>query len=181
MNFWKICLKLSGWKTEITVPYRDKAIICVVPHTSNWDFIIGLIAYRAIGRKACFLMKEFWFFFPLNYILKSLGGIPVRRDTRNSMTLTIADDFKSCTRLNLAITPEGTRKPVDQWKTGFLRIAYNANVIIQLGLIDYLEKKVVITTEYEPTGYIETDLLNIKTYYSQFGKVARHPQNFKSI
>ena len=178
MDFWKTCLKIFGWSTEITVPYREKAVICVAPHTSNWDFIIGLTAYRSLGRKASFLMKDFWFFFPLKYLLYRLGGIPVKRDSNNSMTQTLAQDFKTRKQLNLAVTPEGTRKAVEYWKTGFLRIAYNANVIVQLGVIDYTKKKVIISREYVPTGDFDQDLKNIRLYYSQFKTAARYPNKF---
>lgn len=176
---WKLLLKLTGWKTEITVPYRDKCIICVAPHTSNFDFLIGLISYRAIGRKAGFLMKDFWFFFPLKYILKSLGGIPVKKSSKgNSLTKQIIEDFNKKTQLNLAITPEGTRKAVTTWKTGFLYIANGANVIIQLGIINFKDKKIIIKEEYSPTGDIETDLKNIKNYYSRLKPVAKYPDKF---
>ena len=178
MNLWKTCFKLIGWSQEITVPYRKKAVICVAPHTSNWDFPIGLLAYRSLGRKANFLMKDFWFFFPLKYLLKSLGGIPVNRKSASSLTSVIAEDFKKSDYLNLAVTPEGTRKGVEHWKTGFLRIAYNAEVIVQLGVIDYKNKKVIIKEEYNPTGDFDYDLAKIRQYYSQFKNAARYPNNF---
>ena len=178
MGFWKFCFRLSGWSQNISVPYRDKAVICVAPHTSNFDFLIGLLAYRSIGRKANFLMKDFWFFFPLNFILKALGGIPVKRESNNALTSSLADDFSKVGRLNLAVTPEGTRKAVEKWKTGFLRIAYKANVIIQLGVIDYSSKSVIIQEEYMPTGDFETDLKNIRSYYSNYQSAAKYPDKF---
>ena len=178
MNLWKFCFKLSGWSQEITVPERKKVVICVAPHTSNWDFIVGLFAYRSIGRKANFLMKDFWFFFPLKYILKKLGGIPVNRKSKSSLTSMIADDFERLPYLNLAITPEGTRKPVDQWKTGFLQIAYKANVPLQLGVIDYKNKKVIIEKEYFPTGVLNQDMAFIRNYYSDFKFAAKDPNKF---
>ena len=79
MSLCKALLRLSGWKVDVTVPDYPKCIICVAPHTSNWDFVLCELAYSSIGRKAGFLMKESWFFFPLGYIFKALGGIPVSR------------------------------------------------------------------------------------------------------
>lgn len=178
INIWKICFKIIGWREEITVPYRNKAVICVAPHTSNYDFIIGLIAYRAMGRKARFLMKKFWFFFPLKYFLKGLGGIPVNRSSGGSLTTILAEDLKKYNHINLAVTPEGTRKAVDEWRTGFLRIAYNANVWIQLGVIDYENKKVLIKDEYFPTGNFDRDLTEIRKYYSQYARAAKYPEKF---
>lgn len=179
MNIWLSILKLFRWKTEITVPDRDKAIICVAPHTSNWDFIIGLIAYKSIGRKAGFLMKDFWFFFPLKYLLTALGGVPVKRDSNSSLTNTLVQDFKHRSKLVLAITPEGSRKAVDHWKTGFLRIAYQAQIPVQLGVIDYNKKRVIIKEEFFPSSDIEADLKTVRHYYSQCKLAAKYPEKFK--
>ena len=178
MNIWRLLLKVSGWSVDITVPYRDKAVICVAPHTSNWDFIIGLLAYRSIGRKANFLMKKFWFFFPLKYLMKALGGIPVDTKSSQSLTSKIIDDFRKLDHINLAVTPEGSRSAVEKWRTGFLTIAYNANVLIQLGIIDFKNKKVIIKKEFTPTGDFQNDLKEIRKYYSHYKEAALYPQKF---
>ena len=177
--FWKSLLKLSGWTADISVEKRDKVVICVAPHTSNWDFIIGLIAYRSVGRKANFLMKEFWFFFPLKYLLTKVGGIPVsRKKTGESLTEKIILKFQNSTYLNLAVTPEGTRKAVDKWKTGFLYISIGSGVPVQLGIIDYKNKKVIIRNEYYPTADIDSDMKYIKNFYSAYKDAARYPDKF---
>lgn len=179
MNVWGFLLKCSGWSVDITVPYLDKTVICVAPHTSNWDFIIGLLAYRSLGRKASFLMKKFWFFFPLKYLLEALGGIPVNTNSSQSLTSRIIEDFNRSAHLNLAVTPEGSRSAVDKWRTGFLTIAYNAHIPIQLGVIDFKNKKVIIKQEYIPTGDYEKDLAAIRHYYSAFKYAALYPEKFK--
>ena len=179
MNGWGFLLKCFGWKTDITVAYRDKVVICVAPHTSNWDFIIGLLAYRSLGRKASFLMKKFWFFFPLKYLLKGLGGIPVDTDKSKSLTSVIVNDFRILDKLNLAVTPEGSRSGVEKWRTGFLTIAYQAHVPIQLGVIDFKNKIVLIKKEYDPIGNYDQDLKEIKKYYSHFKYAALYPEKFK--
>ena len=79
---------MAGWTVDITVPDYPKSIICVAPHTSNWDFILGKLAYASVGRKAGFLMKESWFFWPLGPIFKSIGGVPV---VRRNKTRSIVD------------------------------------------------------------------------------------------
>ena len=178
MNIWGVLLKCFSWKVDITVPYRDKAVICVAPHTSNWDFIVGLLAYRSMGRKASFLMKKFWFFFPLKYLMKALGGIPVDTSSSQSLTSIIINDFKKRKELNLAVTPEGSRSAVLNWRTGFLTIAYNSHVPIQLGVIDFKEKKVIIHKEYIPTGDNHRDLQEIRQYYAAFKEAARFPNKF---
>lgn len=180
MNVWGKALHLFHWSVEITAPRREKCVICVAPHTSNWDFILGLAAYKSLGREANFLMKEFWFFFPLKYLLKALGGIPVpsRKHRKGSLTETIIHKFQTSSYVNLAVTPEGTRSARSEWHTGFLHIAYGACVPIQLGVIDYGSKRIMIKEEYEPTGDVDTDMAYIKDYYRQFPHAARYPDKF---
>lgn len=180
MNIWGRYLKWKGWKVEITAPRRDKCVICVAPHTSNWDFLYGIAAYKSLGRNANFLMKKFWFFFPLKYLLKRLGGIPVEKKKKAGMSLTdqIIRDFSRRDYMNLAVTPEGTRSRVDKWRTGFLYIAVGAKVPLQLGVIDYSDKHILIEKEFIPSGDIEEDMRAIKEYYSQFPNAAKYPDLF---
>lgn len=180
MNIWKSALRLFGWKVRITAPRRDKCVICVAPHTSNWDFVIGLAAYRSLGRDANFLMKKFWFFWPLKYLLVHFGGIPVESRSKSGVSLTdsIIADFKTRDYLNLAVTPEGTRSRTSSWRTGFLYIALGAGVPIQLGVIDFAGKEVMIADEYVPTGDIERDMAYVKNYYAGHAAAARYPDKF---
>lgn len=177
MNLSSLILKAFGWTVDITVPDYPKCIICVAPHTSNWDFVIGKLAYASVGRKAGFLMKESWFFWPLGPIFRSIGGIPVPRRKKNySLVETLVEKFRTSDRLVLAVTPEGTRSRTSKWHTGFLQIALQANVTIALGAIDFKTKEVTITRTFKPTGDIEGDMADIKKYYRQF--TGCHPQNF---
>lgn len=179
MNMWGRILSWFGWKVEISAPRRDKCVICVAPHTSNWDFLLGLAAYKSLGREANFLMKEFWFFFPFNLILNKLGGIPVpRKSTGGALVSHLIDDFKTRSYINLAVTPEGTRSKRKDWRTGFLRIAYGASVPIQLGVIDYSTKKILIEKEIFPTGNLDADMLTVKNYYTQFQLAGKYPDKF---
>lgn len=177
MNIPSKILKWIGWTVDFTVPDYPKAIICVAPHTSNWDFILGELAIRSVGRHAGFLMKSSWFFPPLGYFFKAIGGIPVNRGKKNgSLVETLVEKFKSAERLVVAITPEGTRKKVTNWHTGFLRIAYEANVPIVLGAIDARTKKIEVKETFIPSGDIQNDLLSIKRFYR--GMVGIKPNNF---
>lgn len=177
MNLSGIILKILGWRVDITVPDYDKAIICVAPHTSNLDFIIGKLAYASVGRKAGFLMKESWFFFPLGIFFRKIGGIPVHRSPGTpSLVDALVKKFKTSDHLVLAITPEGTRKRVVNWHSGFLRIAYAANVPVLLGAIDFATKRVLIKDIAELTGDIDQDMGLIKTYYKPFS--GKHPEKF---
>ncbi|MDE6085973.1 MAG: 1-acyl-sn-glycerol-3-phosphate acyltransferase [Muribaculaceae bacterium] len=177
MNISSILLKLAGWRLHITTPDFPRSIICVAPHTSNWDFIIGKLAYSAVNRKAGFLMKSSWFFFPLGYIFKAIGGIPVYRKVKHgSLVEQLIAKFRGSERLNIAITPEGTRKKTTHWHTGFLRIAYEANVPIQLGVLDYKTKTVDISEVFISTGDTERDLKLIKKFYTPYE--GKYPDKF---
>lgn len=178
MNLASRILNAFGWKVSITVPDCPKSIICVAPHTSNWDFLWGKLAYASIGRKAGFLMKEFWFFWPLKYLLRAMGGIPVPRRRGGSLTDAIIEKFRDSERLNIAITPEGTRSRTSRWRTGFLRIATEAKVPVMLGVLDYERKLILIEDEFIPTGDFEADMRFIKRFYRPFK--GKHPKNFST-
>lgn len=178
MNIAKWILKLAGWRVEVSVPDYPKAIISVAPHTSNWDFIIGKLAYASIGRKAGFLMKETWFFFPLGIFFKALGGIPVPRRRGSSLVDTIVDKFNHSDRMTLAITPEGTRSRTDEWRHGFLYISHLAHVPIILAAIDYKTRTAYLNHTFETTGDADADLRAVKEYYKPF--TGLHPENFSA-
>ncbi len=179
MNIAGRILKLFGWTMDFTVPNYPKCIYCVAPHTSNWDFVLGELAIHAAGRKAGFLMKSSWFFFPLGSMLKGIGGVPVvRKNKKISLVEAIIERFNREQRLALAITPEGTRKRVTNWHTGFLRIAYETNVPILLGAIDYASKHITVTEEFQPSGSLDADIRAIKHYYSQF--TGKYPEKFST-
>ena len=170
MNLSGLILKLFGWSAHISVPDYPKCIICVAPHTSNWDFIIGKLAYASIGRRTGFLMKESWFFWPLGCFFRAIGGVPVPRGHKRSgsLTDTLVERYKESDRLVLAITPEGTRSRTCQWHTGFLRIAQQADVPIVLGVLDYATKTAMIDHTFEPTGDVEADMKAIKQFYRPY-------------
>ncbi len=158
-------LKFFGWKLNVQVDEPQKSIICVAPHTSNWDFPIGKLSYFALGREASFLMKKSWFFFPMGLIFKALGGVAVDRSKKNSVTDLMAEEFENRSHFHLAITPEGTRSLVDKWKMGFYHIAVKANVPIQIAYIDYKKKEMGILDVFYPTGDEKADLEKIQYYY----------------
>lgn len=172
----KWILRLFGWQIILTEDEPPKSVICVAPHTSNWDFIIGKLSYWAIQRKASFLMKKSWFFFPLGPLLLAMGGVPIDRSKSTSVTQQMADEFYRRPQFHLAITPEGTRKPAQKWKMGFYYIAVKAEVPIELAYIDYAKKEMGIKKVYYPTGDEEADLRYIKKYYEHVQ--ARYPNQF---
>ena len=164
----RLIFRKMGWQVEMTVPYRDKCIICVAPHTSNWDFIIAELYYHSIGRTAGFLMKKEWFFWPMGVLFRSMGGIPVERSRHVSLTDRVAEAAIKAERFELAVTPEGTRSLATKWKRGFYFIALKAGLPIQLYAIDYKNKRIVCTQELVPTGDVEADMRLIMDYYRPY-------------
>ena len=171
-----IFTKILGWSEEVTIPEFKKYIICLAPHTSNMDFFIGQIYYRSTGRKCQFLMKKEWFFWPLGPIFRSMGGIPVYRSKKMRMTDQLAEYATKSDEFGLCITPEGTRSLNPDWKCGFYYIALKANLPILLYAPDYKEKKVYATKYIVPSGDIEKDMREIKTYFKDFK--GKYPEKF---
>ncbi|MDR0894391.1 MAG: 1-acyl-sn-glycerol-3-phosphate acyltransferase [Prevotellaceae bacterium] len=168
--------KVLGWKTDVTLPNIPKCVICVAPHTSNWDLFYGKVFYNAIGRRTCFMIKKEWFFFPMGYLFRAIGGIPVNRDRKTSMVEQMATIFGQRRQFHLAITPEATRKANSDWKKGFYYIALQAQVPIYLYAIDYATKTITATRSIWPTGNAEQDMAQIKQYYQKFH--GKYPDNF---
>ena len=165
MNISAWILKLWGWKADYAVEEPPKSVICVAPHTSNWDFIIGKLSYWSVRKEAGFLMKKSWFVFPLGYLFRAMGGVPIDRIKRKSVTQQMVDEFNSRETFHLAITPEGTRQANAEWKKGFYYIALGANVPIQLAYIDYGKKEMAITEIFYPTGDEVADFNHIFSFY----------------
>ncbi len=178
MNPARIILRMAGWSVHCSVPDYPKCIICVAPHTSNWDFIVGKLAYASVGRKAGFLMKQSWFFWPLGCLWRAIGGVPVPRGKQRggSLIALLTERFRQSRRLTLAITPEGTRSRTSAWHTGFLRIAREAQVPVVLGVLDFENRKVLLERTFTPGDSIEADLRAIKDYYRPFKGL--YPEKF---
>lgn len=168
--------RVMGWKTEVTIPRGDKYVIALAPHTSNFDFILGLLYSRACGFRCDFLMKKEWFWGPLGILMRKLGGIPVFRDKKTSMTDHLAQIARQRATFHLCVTPEGTRSRTEEWKKGFYYIALKAGIPILLYGVDYPTKTIKCTKAVIPDGNVETQMKEIKTYFKNFA--GRHPEKF---
>lgn len=176
MNLSALILKLFGWKSVYRVEEPMKSVICVAPHTSNWDFIIGKLYYWSLNKKAGFLMKKSWFFFPMGYLFRAMGGVPIDRSKRMSVIQQMIEEFNKRPVFHLAITPEGTRKPNPNWKKGFYYIARGAGVPIQLAYIDFRKKEMGIAEVFTPGENEQEDFEHIYNFYR--GVTALKPENF---
>ncbi len=171
-----IYYKLLGWKSVMTVPDFDKYIICAAPHTSNSDLFMGKLFMAVNGRKTGFMMKKFWFFWPLGYFFKAMGGVPVDRKKKTSLVDQMIQTAKESKEFHLAITPEGTRKKNPNWKKGFYYIAKGANLPIILIGIDYEKKCITAEKVIYPSDDLNSDMREIKLYFKNFK--GKHPELF---
>ncbi|WP_291116059.1 1-acyl-sn-glycerol-3-phosphate acyltransferase [Flavobacterium sp. UBA6135] len=171
-----ILFKVMGWKIEGTLdPAIKKCVIIVVPHTSWHDFYIGLFIRSYLGIEINFVGKKELFQFPFGFYFRWLGGAPLDRTGGLNKVDAIAKVFANRETFRLAIAPEGTRKKVIKWKTGFYYISLQANVPIIPVAFDFSKKQITINKPYDPTGEIEVDMPILEHYFK--GVVGKYPEN----
>lgn len=164
--FFKFCFWLTGWKMVGKRPEISKYVLIVAPHTSNWDFFIGVAARSVSDLRSDYLAKDSLFKIPVvGWFLRKVGGHPVNRSKRTNMVDQVVALFHEKKEFVLTITPEGTRSYNPDWKTGFYRIAHKAGVPIVMVAFDYQNKQVIYNEPFLPTGDLEKDLETIKAYY----------------
>lgn len=175
----RFILKLFGWKIIGTVAPVKKCLLLGAPHTSVLDFVVSFFFYKAVGGKAYCLVKAELFVFPLNYLLKAMGGIPIKRDTASGVVRQIITQFAKADTLHLAIAPEGTRKRTTRWKGGFYTIAKQANIPVYVGIFDWKRKEVGrFDEEFILSDSMENDIKRLKKIYKDYGVEGKHPENF---
>jgi len=151
--------RLLGWKLIGTVPAEVKqCVLMVMPHTSNFDFFLGLFSRGIIGLEMNFVGKKELFMFPFGYYFRSIGGAPLDRSGGKNLVDAIVDVFRSREVFRMAIAPEGTRNKVTELRSGFYYIAVKAKVPIIPVAFDYGKKEVRIGKPFTVSGTYETDL-----------------------
>lgn len=140
------------------MPDLPKFIIIAAPHTSNWDFVVGLAAKLALGLRVTFLGKQSLFRLPLGYLMRAWGGMPVDRSTSNDVVRQVVAEFARRDSLVLALAPEGTRKPVTRWRTGFYHIAHGAGVPIVPVALNFGSREIQIGAAFQTTGDLDGDI-----------------------
>ena len=162
--------KLVGWKVTDRRPQpMGQCIYVVVPHSSNWDFLVGICA-RSIGRlrNTKYLAKKELFVWPIGWLFRALGGYPVDRGKNTNVTEQVVHYFKTIPGFSIGIAPEGTRKEVSRWKSGFWRIAKGANVPLILTSFDYARKEVIFSEPFHVTDNMDADLAWMMEYFKPF-------------
>jgi 1-acyl-sn-glycerol-3-phosphate acyltransferase len=172
-----IYYRVLGWKIigDFNPETVKKCVIIVVPHTSWHDFYIGLLIRKLASIKISFLGKKELFKWPLGWYFKKVGGIPLDRTPSQNKVEAIAELFEKRDQLRLALAPEGTRKKVKEWKTGFYHIAKTAKVPIIMVTFDFGKKQNVISKPFYPTDNIEKDLEYMYSFFKGvIGKVPKY-------
>jgi 1-acyl-sn-glycerol-3-phosphate acyltransferase len=164
--FARFYMRIKGWRNDGKLPDFPKCVMIAAPHTSNWDLFYTLIIAFSFPLKVYWMGKDSIFKPPFKRFCKWLGGIPIDRSKSNNMVDQSIEVFKTAEKMVMIVPPEGTRKKVRYWKTGFYYIAYGAGVPIILGFVDYKRKVGGLGPVFTPTGNIESDMREIQSFYS---------------
>ncbi len=176
---YQFLFKLFKWRIVDAPPLNSfQYVLIAAPHSSNWDFFVGLAVKNILGIHPHFFAKKELFFFPFNLFLKSIGGIPVDRSNKHDLVTEISQKFKADKNFSLALAPEGTRKAVPKFKTGFYQIACQAKVAIVMVGLDYKRKEVTFAPPFHPTGDLTKDSLIMADFFKD--KTGKH-RNVGSI
>jgi 1-acyl-sn-glycerol-3-phosphate acyltransferase len=160
-------LRLAGWRVVGAFPDVPRLVVAVAPHTSNWDFILGAAAMFALDLKVTFLGKHTLFVWPFSLFLRWMGGVPVDRRSAQGVVGHAVRSFADSPALMVVIAPEGTRRKVARFKTGFLHIAKGAGVPVVLVALDYGERRVKIGPVLQQVGDVEVDRLAIEAHFAR--------------
>jgi len=158
-------MAVAGWRIEGALPELPKFVICVAPHTSNWDFVIGYAAKMAVELRASWLGKHTLFRGLMGPLLRRMGGIPVDRRAPSGVVEQAAEWFRGSEQLVLGVAPEGTRKKVTRWKSGFYQIARQSGVPIVPVALDWGRRAIRIGAPFRPEAGEQTDLAALQAFF----------------
>ena len=158
-------LKSLGWTIETDYPGVDKYVLVAAPHTSNWDFPLGLAGSWALDLDALWIGKHTLFRKPYGWFFRALGGTPVDRRQATDLIQQMTDLFNRSEKMILALAPEGTRSETDHWKSGFYYIARAAGVPIAMAYLDYGKKQLGIGGGFYPSEDIQDAFRRIREFY----------------
>lgn len=158
-------LGVCGWRMVGELPDVAKLVVIAAPHSTNWDVIWGLLFKISLRLDINFIGKREAFFWPLGAVLRAFGGIPIDRSAAHGVVGEMRREFATRERFWLALAPEGTRKKVQKWKTGFWHIAREAGVPILPVYFHYPEKTVGLGPLFHPGDDVNADMARIREFY----------------
>jgi 1-acyl-sn-glycerol-3-phosphate acyltransferase len=172
----RAALSILRWRVEGAVPDVPRCVIIVAPHTSNWDFVVGMATMLALGLRVHYLGKHTLFRGVFGRLMRWSGGIPVDREAPEGVTERAVTMMREAESLFLGLAPEGTRRKVEHWKTGFHRIALGAGVPIFPVALDYRSRTVRLLPLFVPSEDAAADVGRLRSFYAP--AMARHPESF---
>jgi len=175
-RFGSSMLRLLGWRFDGCLPNIPKQVVIVAPHTSNWDFILGLMTVFALDIRAHWIGKHTIFVPPFGRLMEWLGGIPVNRSLPNDLVKETTKRFAAEEKFLLGLAPEGTRGRVEKWKQGYYRIAVGAGIPIVCAALDYRTRTIIFDAAITPSGDLARDFARIREFF--VGVTPRFPEKF---
>jgi len=175
----RVFLWVTGWEPEGAMPSAPKYVLIAAPHTSNWDLAYLLAIGAVLDVRVSWMGKHQIFRGPMGWIMKGLGGIPIRRDRHTDRVDQLAQLLRDAESLALTVPAEGTRSYVPHWKSGFYHIARKAEVPIVMGFLDYARRRGGFGPALLPSDDIQGDMDEIREFYAD--KVGKYPDQFGEI
>lgn len=170
--FGRSVLALGGWRIVGQFPDVPRLVLLAAPHSSAWDAVWGLAAKLALGVDITFMAKAELFRGPLGWLLRRLGGIPVDRSAARGAVEQAAAKIRASERMWFVLAPEGTRRRVEHWKSGFWHIARAAEVPVFCAWFHYPDRTIGLGETFHMTPDREADMARIRTYYRPY--VGKH-------
>lgn len=169
LTYWlaRIVITLFGWDIDGELPAGSKFLLIGAPHTSNWDFIFMLATSWIFRLKISFMAKDSLFRRPFGWLMRGLGGIPIDRASAHGVVEQVVARFSTREKLVVVVTPGGTRRYRDHWKSGFYWIAIEAQVPLLCASINYRTKRIHLGLSFIPTGELLSDMDRIRAFYAQ--------------
>ena len=172
----RLAMRITGWRIDGEFPNVPQFVVIVAPHTSNWDFMVGVMAMFAIGFRGTFLGKHTLFRWPTDSVMRWLGGVPVDRTSPHNVVQQTIDYFHARPQLLLALSPEGTRKKLAAWRTGFWYVAKGAGVPIVPAAFDYPARRITISAPIAPGDDMDADIAQLRAHFD--ARMAKHPAQY---
>ncbi|MFQ5679516.1 MAG: lysophospholipid acyltransferase family protein [Gemmatimonadota bacterium] len=172
-------LRLFGWQVERELPAAPKYVAIGYPHTSNWDFPVGILTMWALGIRGRWVGKHTLFRWPFGWVMRALGGLPLDRERTRDFVQQSVEAFARREELILVLAPEGTRSRTEGWRTGFYYIALGAAVPIALGYLDFGRRRAGIGAVLVPSGDLEADFERLRAFYRN--RSGRRPERQSEI
>ncbi len=166
-------LRRMGWKSIGGPMQEPKAIVLGAPHTSASDFLVSYLFYTQFGKVAHIMIKKELFFWPVGPILRACGAIPVDRSSPGALVKSLIREMEGAEEFHLALAPEGTRKAVKNWKTGFHLIARETGATVYAGYFDWGKKEISCGIKWPLTDNAREDMKRIQAYYETLGLVGK--------